>query len=385
MCNEKCEGICCESLPPRSLILMFLQYLDFLFQVKVGKFVCDSCQKVCKSKGGLTRHKKTHEVSVSETGDKTERNILTQDVVFNLFKEEKLKAAQNKCYALEIRKELQRQETEQDCWLTALDLFNAFSVSYKKLRKNGDVEQFYTYCYNNIVINSETHLSDYNQHTATLLLCKMTDRLSAYVKEENPTELQQNALFSLSDKEKHGLRYIGGYILHKLHNKFKNSQNWKTPASQQVIAILNAGKSCDKNDETESSSLMSRINRGGLWVITDNIENIFMTTEKVFRSHTTQNLSNNKIDIQSILQKSITDCTIRSNLQELCDAAELKVEKSVAKDILFSIVKLYVQIRSFSHARDILQKYKISEQKVKTKGLRKEIKRACEGDEIKDG
>ena len=66
---------------------------------------------------------------------------------------------------------------------------------------------------------------------------------------------------NLSDKEKHGLKYIGGYILHKLYRKFMNSEHWKSPTSQQALAFLNVAKS-DKIDE---SPLMSRIDRGGLW------------------------------------------------------------------------------------------------------------------------
>ena len=311
----------------------------------------------------------------TNTTSTVKSNALTQEALMKIFLEEKLKAAHNNCYAEEVKKELQRQETDQDNWLTALDLLNAYSVPYKKLSKNGDVEQFYTYCYSNIIIDSTSYLSDLDEHAATILLCKVTDRLLAYAKEGSSTNLEQNVELSLSDQEKHGLKYIGGYIIHKLHKKFKNSKNWRSSDSQQAIALINAGRSSENEKNEAADTLMSKINRGGLWDITDNMENILMTTELFFRN-STQQLSSHKIDIQLILFKSINDSSVKSNLQELCHAAELNVSKNIAKDILFSIVKLYIQIRSFSYARDIMQKYKIGGQCGKAKGLRKEIKRA---------
>ena len=186
--------------------------------ITARKFVCDYCQKICKSKEGLTRHKKVHKQNQA-TKDTTEDvdKIITQDIVFNLFKEVKERAAENKCYAEEIKKELKNHETEDSCRLTALDLLNAFKVPYKRPTKNDDVGQFYTYCYTNIIVSSDTYLSTYSQYAGTLRLLKPIDRLMALLKTEiNPSENIEYLTENLSDKEKHGLKYIGGYILHKL-------------------------------------------------------------------------------------------------------------------------------------------------------------------------
>ena len=47
----------------------------------------------------------------------------------------------------------------------------------------------------------------------------------------------------------------------------------------------------------------------------------------------------------------------------------------VRKDVLYSIVKLYVRVRAFSVSKDVIQKYKLMIKQTKTKSLRKELSR----------
>ena len=58
--------------------------------------------------------------------------------------------------------------------------------------------------------------------------------------------------------------------------------------------------------------------------------------------------------------------------------ADYKADDRVAKDVLHCIINLYVRVRSFSTARDIIQKYKVKSKQNKNKSLRKEISRSCE-------
>ena len=56
----------------------------------------------------------------------------------------------------------------------------------------------------------------------------------------------------------------------------------------------------------------------------------------------------------------------------------IKPEKQVAKDILHSIVYLYIEVRAFSLAKEIVQKHKlVAKGKLKQKALRKEIQTAA--------
>ena len=65
-----------------------------------------------------------------------------------------------------------------------------------------------------------------------------------------------------------------------------------------------------------------------------------------------------------------------SSFNAIIPDASLKIENSVSKDMLHSIINLYVRVHSFSFVRDIIHKHKIKQKQVKAKALRKEIQRA---------
>ena len=52
---------------------------------------------------------------------------------------------------------------------------------------------------------------------------------------------------------------------------------------------------------------------------------------------------------------------------------EFEPDSHVGKDVLYSIVRLYVTVGSFSFTRDIIQHYKINAKQTQTKLLCKEI------------
>ena len=103
-------------------------------------FTCNVCQKVCKSKGGLTRHNQKHTTKESKNQIQTS---VTQDDIFNLLKEEESKAEENLCYSEVLWIKLKETNaSEEFLWLTALDLWNAFCTPFEKLLKNRDAENF---------------------------------------------------------------------------------------------------------------------------------------------------------------------------------------------------------------------------------------------------
>ena len=56
----------------------------------------------------------------------------------------------------------------------------------------------------------------------------------------------------------------------------------------------------------------------------------------------------------------------------------MKISSEVAKDTLQSIITLYVHIRVYSFAKDLVQKFKLKNVSQK-KPLRKEMKNSCTG------
>ena len=75
-----------------------------------------------------------------------------------------------------------------------------------------------------------------------------------------------------------------------------------------------------------------------------------------------------------------SEMCIRDSYNTLLANSELRIDKHVAKDVLQSILDLYIRVRSFSFAKDIVQRYKIHTKQLKDTALRKEISRASNSD-----
>lgn len=133
---------------------------------------------------------------------------------------------------------------------------------------------------------------------------------------------------------------------------------------------------------TENHKLTSSLNRGGLWEITKPAQTIFIRTEKYFR-FLTSNCLVTGIDIDEIKSKSTNDSEVLTAFNCMKANSELKVDDRVAKDVLQNIIHLYIRVRSFSFARDVVQKYKLQTKLVKEKGLRTQISRGSKDSEIR--
>ena len=164
---------------------------------------------------------------------------------------------------------------------------------------------------------------------------------------------------------------VGGYVLHKLYKKFARKS---LPENEQAMAILKAGK---LEQGTETQKLVSSLNRGGLWSITQPAENIFFHTEHYFRQKTSKP-GLLQIDIAGITESAIMDSQVISNFQSMVSDAEIVTISNVNKDVLHAIVSLYITVRSYTFAKDVIQRHKIQSKHAKTKALRKEIMRSCD-------
>ena len=114
---------------------------------------------------------------------------------------------------------------------------------------------------------------------------KDIQRLAAlrnFNKVRSPSESSKELNTVLSDRDKSCFQYLGGYVLHNLHNKHKTKTSSE---SQRAVAILKAGKS-ETNDH--SQNLMSSVTQGGLWFITQPAQKFFFQTEYFFRKSTSK-------------------------------------------------------------------------------------------------
>ena len=78
-----------------------------------------------------------------------------------------------------------------------------------------------------------------SRNAATLLSTKVTDCHIAYCKRSKNSGDNAPTTTVLSERERAGLQYLGGYVLHNLYKKHARTC---TVESQQAMAILKAGK-----------------------------------------------------------------------------------------------------------------------------------------------
>lgn len=175
----------------------------------------------------------------------------------------------------------------------------------------------------------------------------------------------------ITDVETCGLHYLGGYIFHKVHKKFKYSKERAQPEVCQSLAILEAAKST--NDLSYSEKLTDCLDRGGLWKINATAQKVLVETEKIFRNVSCQSCVST-IDKAAILMQALKNVDVQSNFAIICESSACKLDNTVAKDLLTCLLKLFIQVRCFSFAKDVLQKYKLKAKQMKEKALRTNLK-----------
>ena len=280
---------------------------------------------------------------------------------------------ETRVFAANLRNELSRYSYHQ--FEEGSDEFTAVKTLYEGYARNGDTEKFYGKYYATIAVKSTQFFTGLSRNAATLLATKVADRLLAYCKQQKYSTEGSAIKTVLSEKEKAGLQNLGGYVLHNLHKKHARSNSVE---SQQAMAILKAGKLETMTDSEQK--LVSALTRGGLWSITEPVQQIFLKAECHFREFASQT-DLQRLDIAAITCKAISDSDILGNYKLMISDAELEPDSHVGKDVLHTIVRLYVTVRSFSFAKDIIQRYKIKAKQTKTKSLRKEISRSCQDEE----
>ena len=304
--------------------------------------MCTLCSKKCKSLSGLKRHmtcKHKDELEDKETECIEGKQCkFTADLLAKTVDEVKQRIVNNKVFSKTIREELMTYSftnlAEESTELVE------FLKIYQQLMKKKNQEQFYVKFYSTVPLNSCTYFTGLSRNSATLLSTKLADVVLAYSKEKAVITVR-NFKFELTEKEKAGLLYIGGYVLHKLHNKNIKSNLSDSKATQQEVALLKAGKEANHAME-DYEKLTTTLNRGGLWSITKPAQTIF-TTEKYFRYLTTD-YPLKRIDINEIREKSACDSEVLTAFNCMKAVTELKLDDKIAKDVLQSIIHLYIRV-----------------------------------------
>ncbi len=137
------------------------------------------------------------------------------------------------------------------------------------------------------------------------------------------------------------------------------------------------------NDSLCPQKLVVNLNRGGIWKINETSQTFLTIAELKFLQNT--NLKDIKsIDYKKMVSELSVDQDVLASYQTLLSSAALPVDAYIAYDALEKILMPYIKVRSFSYAKDIVNKFRLSQRKGKSKALRKEIQRATEKPASKD-
>ena len=103
------------------------------------------------------------------------------------------------------------------------------------MQKRDDAEEFYAAFYAKIVLYSNDYFTTLTSHASTFLASKVADGILIYYKKSLKCDIPSDSKqMRLSQEEKDGLGYLGGYVFHNLFRKFKNSKNYATKKARIV-------------------------------------------------------------------------------------------------------------------------------------------------------
>lgn len=334
------------------------------------KFECEHCGKKTKSKGGLTRHLKSKHDQLSAF-DHHFNSSVTPDELDGLIIVSASFIVNDKCYDENFKESLVgycHPPTSPDD-----ELYKDIKSVYDKLSGNGKLDEFYKEFYGSLVFESAKYFPNLNEQLSTLLMTVLCDKLICHYKSPPDSYASSSSQpKSIQNVELDALKYLAGYVIHKLIKKARNSKSFKSVVTQGHLNVLESILSTgDDGESNQNNSLIECQNRGGLKVVNNDCFQIFKECELVFRMDT-DGKSLSKIDIPFLVEILIKNGNVSEYFGNIVsNLGELSIDP---EEVLVNMLTLYLRVRAFSFCRDQVQKYKKALKLKKAKGsLRKDI------------
>ena len=276
------------------------------------RYPCDFCDKVCLSKGGLTRHLNTkhsneNSVQKSSPAAKKPEEILHPLYFKRYLEKSATKLAADECYPVEIMDEFKNFN------INSLD---DVSTSYSLIKHlltafNGNAEVFYPQFYK---VFSETNpFKNYNRNCSLLLGFEVGNHALSHL--TGATFTADVITFAhtsnkFSEKERSIIGYLSGYVFGTFYRRIRFSKSSQSAGlyHEQCLSFLVAGKCSGESIQLPEHKHVDLHDRGGLWKVTEETICIFSTAESYFISSTKQ--QPNKIDCPNIVTALMKDCYV---------------------------------------------------------------------------
>ena len=317
-------------------------------------FPCENCEKICKSKAGLTRH-----VNAKHT-NKANANIpsLTKDELTSIVNEVKAKITNEGYWDTEMTTDLAKVTSNQNLFKAVLPIYQRFC---KKRNQDNFLVEFYE-----LIPKSTALLKCENQPLCSLVMISIPDHLVSLFKSlcGNKKSCPPSKSTELSEHEHGPLSYIAGYVLAKLQKQCSSKPNEDLQVMLQTM----------KRPSVENTYIDTR-SRGGLVAPCTDLVQILETVEIIFRQFIAEQTPVvSTIPCDTLCNEALESPLLKSLWENILQGCK-NVPKQTTKLCLENIIKLYIKVRSFSYARDYINKFKIKQKAAKSKGLRKELKR----------
>lgn len=340
-------------------------------------FRCDFCEKICKSKQGLSRHKNSkhkHEI-VSE-----KNSVQCENVEFTT---EILKECIEHCVSKLISEDCLSKGTIETLTSYNVTLDEA-SYCYEHLKDvvqnyKGDKENFLPAFYK-LVMHQKIFRSLSDKKSLTALGFELGNVVLSHITaggsvKKKTVELERKEFTS---KERNIAKYLSGYVFGTLYRRIRYSKHkhFCTETSSSFQSILLAGKLENEESIDQDDKLIEAKNRGGLWLVKGDILELFLIVERYFRKETMLAKSARKIDSHAMISNLISNSNILTFYNNIVDETMEKINKEIALNLLEHILMLYIRARTFSFVKDKKEIFHLEGKKKKLKSLRKSIKEA---------
>ena len=348
------------------------QFTDALNEIHGEKsFPCPNCDKVCKSKGGLTRHtnSKHSEFLNKETPGV---DLFCYDTISSIVESIKSQIMREKLDGVEINNSVKSASCTKAFYNALLPLYSTFC---RKKNQDQLVESLFA-----LIPQSSEMLNCSDYKAANLIMIHIPDHVVAFynmnrrnLTGESPQTSQdpETNVEGLDQAERGPLSYIAGYVVSKL---FQANKRKSGGYNEELNVLLQNMKSSGN-----LPSFISSRSRGGLVNPSDDLVGILESTEYIFRRHINESkMTLRNIPIDSLCNKALESPMVKSLWENILISSGVNSASSTQKLCLENIIKLFLKVRSFSYARDYLNKHKIKERKIKQKALRKDLKRSAE-------
>ena len=162
---------------------------------------------------------------------------------------------------------------------------------------------------------------------------------------------KDKTLAPLTHEEKNALRYVAGYVCRKVHNQLKQSS---CPGREVMMLCLSDMNGDDIDEDDHTDEWLRKINRGGLWKITDEVYQLFYIMEEQMK----QRLSSGDSLADGKRTEIIEDLLENEDLlfQWCFCTSDLPNEFHIT--LLKLIIELFMTVHGHAYASSCLELYK---------------------------